>query len=298
MSVAPEMLETKSSEGWTPLQVAAIKQRVPMIEYLISVGANQRHRDKNGRNMIHSMLKQASQWSKEDRERLEKMLDLFDKEALKEMFLERCNEKPGALSPLAYFMTVNRGNFKGSEVVSILAKYSNGEDLSMINGEGDLPLHVAIKNSLSTQTATLLSLNRTLLYRENATGRTPLEMARDIYIASCVEHAPNIDGGYQRHYYPGQTDYNSVLHQPLSNFVKKDLVPEESKKRTWDICDAVDRELKSDGVERKRRIVSLFEANEVAKRVTGIKRYGGYQAVVNGGVVDNEGKPDVFSEWV
>lgn len=60
----------------------------------------------------------------------------------------------------------------------------------------------------------------------------------------------------------------------------------------------MDEELKNEGVERKRRLVSLFEANEVAKRVTGAKRYGGYQAVVNGGLVDNLGSPDIFSEWM
>lgn len=60
----------------------------------------------------------------------------------------------------------------------------------------------------------------------------------------------------------------------------------------------MDETLKREGVERKRRLVSLFEANEVAKRITGVKRYGGYQAVVNGGLVDNLGKPDIFSEWM
>lgn len=50
---------------------------------------------------------------------------------------------------------------------------------------------------------------------------------------------------------------------------------------------------------RKRRLVSLFEANEVAKRVANLKSgYGGRQIVVNGGLVDGEGKPDVVSEWM
>lgn len=61
----------------------------------------------------------------------------------------------------------------------------------------------------------------------------------------------------------------------------------------------MDEKLKSEGVDRKRRLVSLFEANEVAKRVTAMRsRYGGHQMVVNGGLVDGEGKPDVFSEWM
>lgn len=145
----PEALEQKSSEGWTPLQLAVIKQRVPIIEYLISIGANQRHRDKMGRNMLHSMLLSTQTyaqygsrgWGKTDRERLRKILALFNKEALKEMFLERCTDSPGALTPLAYWMA-NNGGYKGTKVIDILSKYSTGEDLEMINGEGDLPLHV------------------------------------------------------------------------------------------------------------------------------------------------------------
>lgn len=69
--------------------------------------------------------------------------------------------------------------------------------------------------------------------------------------------------------------------------------PQESKKRTWEICVERDGQLG----ERKRRLVSLFEANEVARRVAGLKRgSGGGQMVVNGGLVE-EGKPDVVSEW-
>jgi len=247
------------------------------------------------------LVSQQRQWGKKELKRLEKMLELFDKNALKEMLLERCTDTPGALTPIAYWMAKNGGSFKGKKVISTLSKYSNGEDLEMINGEGDLPLHVAIKNSLSTQTSFLLSLNPDLLYRENATGRTPLEMSRDIYIASCVENAPSLTPGhsYRHTYYTGYVDHNSVLHRPSSDFVAKKEMPEESKKRTWEICCEMDEKMRAEGGERKRRLVSLFEANEVAKRVTTMKsRYGGHQMVLNGGLVDGEGKPDVFNEWM
>lgn len=123
-------------------------------------------------------------------------------------------------------------------------------------------------------------------------------MARDLYIASSVENAPGVGHQNTFHYYAGQHDYNSIVNQPLSNFVPKKAEPEESKKRTWEICNEMDQKLRSEGGERKRRLVSLFEANEVSKRVTGMKRYGGYQVVVNGGLVDTQPTPDVFSEWM
>ena len=155
-----------------------------------------------------------------------------------------------------------------------------------------------MKQALTTITTFLLSLNPSLLHRENSTGRTPLEMSREIYIASQVESAPNIMiGNHSGQYYAGQHDYNSVVNRAASSFVVK-AEDEENKKRTWEVCQAKDEEMVKEGAERKRRLVSLFEANEVARRVAGLKRgYGGGQMVVNGGLVE-EGKPDVVSEWL
>jgi hypothetical protein len=122
-------------------------------------------------------------------------------------------------------------------------------------------------------------------------------MSREIYIASQVESPPSItNNGYGHQYHPQQHDYHSIINRDPSSFMVKDE-PEESKKRTWEICAAKDEELVRDGGERKRRLVSLFEANEVARRVVGLKRgYGGGQMVVNGGLVE-DAKSDIVSEW-
>ncbi|TVY16658.1 Uncharacterized protein LARI1_G004592 [Lachnellula arida] len=292
VSVVPETLERKSSEGWTPLHLAVCQYQEQVISYLISVGANQRSRDRIGRNMIHSMVKPPVYFPIERvKETLPKLLELFDKDAVKDMFLERCNESPGALTPLAYWMArAGTGGSKDPDFLAILAKHSSGEDLEMINGEGDLPLHVAIKKGWSTITSYLLSLNPSLLYRENSTGRTPLEMSRDKWIASCAENPPTI---YTRH----QGTCDSVTQKSAPSFVKKDEdKPADSVKRTWDICAKADEEASNDM--KKRRLVSLLEANEVARRVAGWKsRYGGRQTVINGGLVDTEGSRDIVSTW-
>jgi hypothetical protein len=146
VSVVPDCLEQKSSEGWTPLHLAAYMHREDVVSYLISVGANQRSRDKAGRNMAHSMLVdqgyQTARNDEKDAKELKQLLELFDKAALKEMLLERCSQAPGALTPLAYWMAKNGGDYKKADVVEVLTSYSSGEELEMINGEGDLPLHV------------------------------------------------------------------------------------------------------------------------------------------------------------
>jgi hypothetical protein len=160
VSVLPESLEQKSSEGWSPLHVAVYAQREDVVSYLISVGANQRSRDKAGRNMAHSMLVNLHDGynsAKNDAEELKKILDLFDIAALKEMLLERCTKNPGALTPLAYWMARYRGNYKDSHIVEVLTSYSSGEELEMINGEGDLPLHVVSTQSPSSTQSPILS---------------------------------------------------------------------------------------------------------------------------------------------
>ena len=71
--------------------------------------------------------------------KLQRMIQLFDEQAVKDMLLERCTCAPGALTPLAYWMISSSSS---PAIVEVLSKYSTGEDLEMINGEGDLPLHV------------------------------------------------------------------------------------------------------------------------------------------------------------
>lgn len=92
--------------------------------------------------MVHSMVVYRSYNAKSGTKKFQRMIELFDEDGVKDMLLERCNESPGALTPLAYWMARNNGGYKKSDFIEILAKYSSGEELEMINGEGDLPLHV------------------------------------------------------------------------------------------------------------------------------------------------------------
>lgn len=142
LSIDPSLLEQRSSEGWVPLQVAVWAQRTDIISLLLSHGANQRSRDKQGRNVVHSMVvTQRAERAIEDAKKLKSIIELFDKKAVEEMLLERCTMTLVALTPLALWMAQN-DNYGKADVVAVLTSYSTGEDLEMINGQGDLPLHV------------------------------------------------------------------------------------------------------------------------------------------------------------
>lgn len=143
-------LEKKSNKGLTPLMIATALREIHVIKLLISAGASQRARDKQDRNIIHLLL------GKQDLSapKLREILDCFDKKAVKEMMLERCKVEPTALTPLALWLSQivdfnvhNYGNSEPSankhEILKVLVEYSTGEDLEMLNGEGDLPVHVS-----------------------------------------------------------------------------------------------------------------------------------------------------------
>jgi hypothetical protein len=93
--------------------------------------------------MLHSMLtRQNDNSAKTDAKELRAMIELFDKKAVKDMMVERCTLHPGALTPMALWMANNKSSYTKTDILAILAEYSTGEELEMINGEGDLPLHV------------------------------------------------------------------------------------------------------------------------------------------------------------
>jgi hypothetical protein len=121
-----------------------------------------------------------------------------------------------------------------------------------------------VKKSLPSITSYLIEVRPELLHRENATGRTPLEMAADMYMQERVSRAPRLD---ECNNYNCYRDQNSLVHRPLSSFITvTDDNETPNKKRTYEIClEATDKH------PGKRRLVSLFEANEVAKRLAGIK---------------------------
>jgi hypothetical protein len=116
-----------------------------------------------------------------------------------------------------------------------------------------------------------------------------------MYHASCVDSPIRLSLTQNNNQY----NSNAIIHKSPESFLPSEAQePENSKRRTYDICLEVDWKMQSEGKEMKRRLVSLFEANEVAKRVTAksTRRYGGSQVVINGGVVDEEVRVDVLGE--
>lgn len=270
IKVYPSSFEAKSNLGHTPLYLACLLGRVQFAKTLINAGADQSVKDKEFNNIIHACLENNPKL-----DQLRQMLELLDPDLRGHMFRQRNNLSHGGDTPLHYWLKKantltygfdfsNRGSRRlmneetlgNVKLLGLLLEFSKGEELEILNGSGDTVLHTAVVRSLPEQTKVLLEQNSKLLYRENTVGRTPSEIAYDIFINSKVEGIDSI----------GKEISKDVAERLIGKSPELFLLdaprPKARKDATWDVVK--EYLAKSEG---KRRLVSLNEANDVAKRL-------------------------------
>lgn len=196
-------------------------------------------------------------------------------------------------TPAAYTRTVNV-----VDMLKLMLEYSNGEELDMLNGAGDTCLHTAIMQKAISIVKVLVDFKPQLLHRENAVGRTPAEVAQDNVTADQFAHQTKVyrQKDDQLDAWPTKAPHEfakcptveglsreqlreKVAELGLSGEYKRRQVaaiigavglaqsqealnPATRNKVIWDLCKTA--------MERnpgKRRLVSLNEANDVAKRL-------------------------------
>jgi len=122
--------------------------------------------------------------------------------------------------------------------------HTGDEHLELLDGAGDTPVHQAIRFQLFDSLRVMLERRSDLLYRENATGRTPAEIAEDAYLAECVNEPPSL---------PHYSKY-SILSQSSESFAKSEETNRKTEReRIWALCQ--ERMSETPGT---RRLVSLF----------------------------------------
>ena len=188
------------------------------------------------------------------------MIDLLDPETRKKLHRQRNSYTNGAATPLHLWLkharmpwVVDDQTSKKEATLKMLLGYSNGEELGMVDGTGETPLHTLVTVDKPNLVRILLDHDPMLLYRENATGRTPAEVAYDGYMATKLQAEKRVVMTWR-------TWPQSVVAKRPEEFVKSDWNFE--KKSSWAVC--------KEYMERfpgKRKLVSLNEANEVARRL-------------------------------
>lgn len=277
----------------TPLGVAFLTGRTSAAEALISAGADQTTRDSTSKNLIHLSLVAISQSSPTDVSKFRALLSLIDKRLFPSLFAERCHDTPGSLTPLGFWLASlqNEGWARSKarlvpEVLSVMLEFGGEEALQMMDGSGQFPLHQAIKHSYTALVKLMLAHDPALLARENAMGQTPLELAESLYIRDCTSGNPDIRA----------QGYRPLVDRKCEDFVREGGDDEEGNaiRQTWEVCKQCARENP-----RKRKLVSVSEAREVAKRLAERNKLASLeQERVDRGEKEEEVKKDEVDGWL
>ncbi|KAL9113514.1 MAG: hypothetical protein Q9227_002251 [Pyrenula ochraceoflavens] len=319
----PESIESRTlPEKMTPLATAFDLCRYNAARFLIDAGANQTVRDSQGRNILHIIFENTHKWAIHPRV-FHAAISLLDPKLLPSMLVERCSlagsnsSNPGATTPLAILL--HAGSYD-TEIVKIVLDFSQGKDLEVMDGAGDYPLHTVVRNNRTDIVKIILDRKPELLFWENATGMTPFEIVDKEQLSRRVDWTPNL---------PGEVRYpQSIVNEHPSHFIK-DNNKEKVRNEDRDEIDVGDgrEKIKGNGYMQtynlftrsmalwkkegkhplmKRKLVSLFDANEVAKRLARQERRN--RTYMPGGIGredqseaddGNEGtKVDDVSDWI
>lgn len=182
-TVPTEYLETYTVDGDTPLHLALKIGNIPGFELLISSGANQRTRDKKGRNLLHTIY--STMIGTKNKNIFVKLISLLDQSLLPTLLTERCSGSgPGLHTPLALHLWETSYGKEEFALLDEMLTLSSGKDLGILNGAGDYPLHVEVRRGMSARAIHLARKRPDLLFLENAIGLTPLEVAATSYLQS------------------------------------------------------------------------------------------------------------------
>ncbi|KAF2233250.1 ankyrin repeat protein [Viridothelium virens] len=259
----PKSLEAKSSSGSTPLHLAFRLHRHSFARILIEAGADQTARDNQGANVLHVLLDlNRGYLYRECAKDVKRMMALIDPRLRASLSTERVACDPGSLTPLAQWIDHGpKGEDGGAAVLREILDFPGQDDhLLILNGAGKSPLHMLTDNSCVDLMRILLERNPLLVYRENATGRTPAEEAEDACTARKFSDPPNI---------PTTGQYHDKMVDKRPELFLEDSNEKLNKTRSEDSCHAA-MALCKEVMEKhpgKRRLVTLHEANEVAKRL-------------------------------
>ncbi|KAF3482235.1 ankyrin repeat protein [Arthroderma uncinatum] len=273
----PNCLETKSPKGYTPLLLAFSKQRCRFAKILIDAGANQEARDIKGNNILHILLRpNGGKLYPMELEPIKTLLDFLDPRLLSSLLTARSSDEPGALTPFAswiHSLTAGGQGLVGDEKLKVtkllldFAEPTGQTHLELLDGAGNTPIHNAVRCQQTYLLKLMLERRPDLLTRENSTGSTPMELARDAWATKATSDPPKLptftmaDRYYSSHnllYTP------AILAEKPEFFVLGKTKKGRGRASIYKTCLSF---VPTEETNRKRKLVSLFEANDVAKRV-------------------------------
>lgn len=274
IKTCPDMINAKSEEDVTPLMVAAKLGRIEIARMLITAGADPTMRNSRRENLLHLALRHGP-----TPEKIDDFLAIFPHAVVQRLAHERDSHHDGGKTPLHRWLAEHTTD-QALAVLAVLLKRTGGAELDYLDGAGDTILHTLVLRSdynLDVVRA-VIDARPSLLHRENAVGRTPVEVARDSLVASKLRNT-EVSTYYGRkgyHYanrywaYDNEADTSiaSIVDREPKTFVTDPAdeaitsQPRTTTEKMWDLI----RESAA-AHPGKRRLASLLEANDVARRL-------------------------------
>jgi hypothetical protein len=266
----PGLIEARSVQQMTPLQTACFLGRLDIVEMLVKAGANQLAKESGWKNLLHSALHFSPK-----AKQLQSLLDLLDRDVVIRMLRERSSLDTLGRTPLHLWIgnAVNTSRYAKTDdildMLNLLLGLSNeaaSRALQMLDAAGDTPLHTLVFKSTEDALAmarVMVGLDPNLLFRENAVGRTPIEVAREMFVNSRIKPS-NAEA------YWGDQSVKNLPSAAPSTFLKTDQNEAREHEDTSTVAKMwrlFEDTLSKFPTEPKRRLVSLYEANDVAKRL-------------------------------
>jgi ankyrin repeat protein len=292
----PGAVEARSADGMTPLLLAYRTHNLEAVKILLGAGADQTVRDKEGMNPLHHITATTAEFSA-DLTHIRNLIETIDKRLISGMCLQRCSRSPGSLTPLALLVAQHYvSNEVRVDMARLILEHSKGAELELLNGEGHTPLHVVARTDPGQirhhhfKLASVIAEHRpNLVAWENATGKSPLEMVEDKILArKCSEPTHRPSRRYRRYY--GYGDLPSIADEKPRSFLKSTIDVGKALEELDTNLDSEASVSNSQRVERlekllrdvqvkldaegkgKRRLVTLNEASEVARRLAAVQR--------------------------
>ncbi|KAL7272073.1 hypothetical protein RUND412_005133 [Rhizina undulata] len=263
--------EAKCNHGTTPALYAARLLRKSALRFMApeEVGVNFAARDLYGKNIAHKLLEgwtvymNNNKWNRKVKSFIE-FLDIIPPNILSEAWRQRTFKSQ--LTPLAWYLSQNASIH--IPTVTLILEYSKGDDLKIPDGEGNWPIHVLFQRGFSKVAKIVLDVFPDMLFKENAVGRTPIEIITDQYLIHVSSNPLLVV--LAENEYGSAVDEPLVVDKPLEDFREKETENEESDFEFSSIekMHAFALKSASEAISRKRQLVGLLDASELAKRVT------------------------------
>ncbi|KAI5807435.1 hypothetical protein DFH27DRAFT_319642 [Peziza echinospora] len=253
LGIHPSHLEAKCARGMTPLLVAVKMGKHDAIKYFLSKGANTLAKNLQSETMLDLSFAAGL-------ERAQFVVPLIPKDDLKRLLTHR-----SYIYNIA--STVFRRLFYESGSISVplfeyLISISEGHGLDVFNGDGTLPIHTAVACGYVECTKLILKTRPEMLYRENANGRTPLDICRDHSLHELHRRGMSIIPRYSQHAYQlgvlQSTGYTAISSTTQVKEYRE--TPQHPQ-----VYELLREAVKTTKLPRIR--ASLIEANELANRI-------------------------------